>query len=141
MPVRKSNAEWKGDLQNGSGTITVGADKFSQDYTFSSRFEQGSGTNPEELIAAAHAGCYSMALAHALEEKGSVPESVRTEASVDIEKSGDGFSITTIILKTQVKASGIEEQAFQETAAEARDNCPVSQALRGAEIKLEACLE
>jgi len=140
MPTRKSEAVWEGKLQSGKGTVKLGSGTYQGSYSFDSRFQEGQGTNPEELIAAAHAGCFSMALAHGLEEAGYSPEQVKTAAHVQIEKAGDGFQITTIVLKTEAKVPDIEEKDFLEQAETAKTNCPVSKALAGAEIKMEAKL-
>jgi osmotically inducible protein OsmC len=138
MPLRKSEAVWEGKLQSGKGTVKLGSGEYEGSYSFKSRFEQGEGTNPEELIAAAHAGCYSMALSHGLEKNGYTPESVHTVANVNIEKVGDGFKITSIELQTKAKVPDIDEKAFKEQAETAKTGCPVSQALAGTEIKLTA---
>jgi osmotically inducible protein OsmC len=140
MATRKSEAVWEGKLQSGKGTVKLGSGAFEGGYSFASRFQQAEGTNPEELIAAAHAGCFSMALAHGLEEKGYMPERIHTTANVSIEKAEDGFSITSIELETEAKVPDIEEQTFMEQAQAAKTNCPVSKALAGAEIKLRAKL-
>ena len=136
MPTRPSDATWEGKLQTGRGTVTLGSGAFSGEYSFASRFEQGTGTNPEELIAAAHAGCYSMALAHALEEKGYDPQRVHTTAKVSLEQAEGGFQISTIDLETEADVADIDEKAFEELAQAAKTNCPVSKALAGAEIRL-----
>jgi osmotically inducible protein OsmC len=140
MPERSSNAIWQGNLKEGKGTMTVGSGAYEGPYSFASRFEQGQGTNPEELIAAAHAGCYSMALAHGLEQAGNKPESIKTTAKVNIEQVGEGFQITTIELETEGKVPGISEKDFMEQAEAAKTGCPVSQTLKGAQIKLQAKL-
>jgi osmotically inducible protein OsmC len=140
MPERSSNAIWQGNLKEGKGTMTVGSGAYEGPYSFASRFEQGQGTNPEELIAAAHAGCYSMALAHGLEQAGNKPESIKTTAKVNIEQVGEGFQITTIELETEGKVPGISEKDFMEQAEAAKTGCPVSRALKGAQIKLQAKL-
>jgi len=140
MPVRGAEAEWKGNLQSGKGTMKLGSGAFEGSYSFGSRFEDGSGTNPEELIGAAHAGCFSMALSHMLSEAGHIPDTVHTTARVSIDKVGDGFKITSIELKTDAKVPGIDDKSFQEKAQAAKEGCPVSQALAGTDIKLEATL-
>lgn len=137
MPVRVSSAEWKGTLKAGSGTMKVGSGAFEGPYTFASRFESGRGTNPEELIGAAHAGCYSMFLAALLTDAGFPPRSVRTTASVHLEA---GPTITRIELATEAWVPGIEDQAFQAHAEAAKKNCPVSKALAGPQITLSAKL-
>ena len=138
MPVRTAEAEWKGNLSRGSGRMKLGSGAFEGSYSFVSRFEDGPGSNPEELIGAAHAGCFSMALSHMLSEAGHIPDVVHTTAKVHIDKVGDGFKITSIELVTQGKVPGIDEETFQEKAEAAKEGCPVSQALAGTEIKLEA---
>jgi osmotically inducible protein OsmC len=120
--------------------MSFGSGAFEGAYTAASRFEEGEGTNPEELIAAAHAGCYSMALALALTEAGHAPESVNTSAKVAIEKDDDGFSITRSDLTTAVKVEGLDEAEFQKHAEAAKQGCPVSRALGAIEIGLEAKL-
>jgi osmotically inducible protein OsmC len=120
--------------------MSFGSGAFEGAYTAASRFEEGEGTNPEELIAAAHAGCYSMALALGLTEAGHEPESVRTTARVSIEKDNGGFSITRSELSSEVKVAGLDEEEFQKLAGEAKEGCPVSRALGAIEIGLEAKL-
>lgn len=140
MPVRKSEAAWNGDLQNGRGTMKFGGGAFEGAYSFSSRFEEGTGTNPEELIAAAHAGCFSMALSGGLTKAGHAPERIQTTASVRLDKSDAGFTITRITLDTEGEVPGIDEATFQEQAETAKKNCPVSRLLTGAEITVNARL-
>lgn len=140
MPVRKADAVWQGSLQEGKGTIKFGSGAFEGQYSFSSRFEEGVGTNPEELIAAAHAGCFSMALSGRLAKAGFTVNSVRTVGNVHIEKVETGFKITRIHLVTEGDISGIDAAAFQEHAEAAKQGCPVSQLLTGAEITLDAKL-
>lgn len=140
MPKRDGNAVWNGGLKDGNGTIKVGDSLFEGQYSFSSRFEEGEGTNPEELIAAAHAGCYSMAFSAELEAAGFTPNSVSTKASVWLEKVGDGFSITRILLSTEGDVPGIDDAKFQEVATAAKEGCPVSRALSAVDISLEATL-
>jgi osmotically inducible protein OsmC len=141
MPARTSSAVWNGDLQQGQGTMKVGSGAWEGAYSFKSRFEDGKGTNPEELIAAAHAGCFSMALSAALSKAGHPPTRVATTAKVGLEKGGDGFRIPNIHLATQAKVDGIDDAEFQKIADEAKRNCPVSKVLSGAEITLDAKLE
>ena len=139
MPARGS-AEWKGDLRTGTGTFTAG-DTISGDYSFKSRFEDGPGANPEQLIAAAHASCFSMALSNSLAEAGSPPDSVRTDATVTLRMVDGVPTITTIALVTVGRVPGIDESTFQRHAAEAKAGCPVSRALASVpEITLEASL-
>lgn len=140
MATRKGTAEWKGDLPSGSGELTVGEGVFEGAYSFKSRFEEGEGTNPEELIAAAHAACYSMALSNILAEGGHDPESVETTASVHLRMGDDGPEINRIDLRTTGRAGDIDAEHFAKHAEEAKAGCPVSKALAGAEITLEAQL-
>jgi osmotically inducible protein OsmC len=141
MPKRKANASWQGSLEGGHGTMYMASGSYEGPYSAQSRFEEGDGTNPEELIAAAHAGCFSMALSLGLGRAGYEPESIDTEATVQIDKVGDGFGITRILLQTRAKVPGISEDEFQQQAEAAKDGCPVSQALGGVEtIDLEADL-
>jgi osmotically inducible protein OsmC len=137
MPIRTSSAEWKGTLKEGSGTMKVGSGTFEGPYTFASRFESGKGTNPEELIGAAHAGCFSMFLAAVLTDAGFPPRSIRTTAAVHLEV---GPTITRIELATEAWVPGLEEQAFLGHAEAAKKNCPVSKALAGPQITLSAKL-
>lgn len=139
MPVRKAQAEWSGNLREGSGRMAFGS--FEGAYTFASRFEEGEGTNPEELIAAAHAGCFSMALANQLAQAGYTPRRVQTEARVHLEMTNDGPRITKIELDTEVEAPGLDEQTFQKYAEAAKEGCPVSKALAAVPaIELQARL-
>jgi osmotically inducible protein OsmC len=140
MPIRKAEAVWEGNLKKGKGKMKFGSGAFEGSYSFASRFEQGPGTNPEELIGAAHAGCFSMALSMILEMAGYVPESIHTVARVHIDKAGEGFKITTIELETEGRVPGIDEKTFREKAEDAKKGCPVSVALAGVEIKLQAKL-
>jgi lipoyl-dependent peroxiredoxin len=141
MPKRRANARWEGSLEGGQGTMHMASGSYEGPYSFQSRFEEGDGTNPEELIAAAHAGCFSMALSLALGRAGYEPESIDTEATVQIDKVGDGFGITRVLLQTRAKVPGIAEDEFQQQAEAAKEGCPVSQALGGVEtIDLEAQL-
>lgn len=138
MPTRKAEAEWNGNLREGKGTVKVGS--FSAPYSFASRFESGNGTNPEELIAAAHAGCFSMALSAGLAKAGHQPKRVHTTASVTVDKVGEGFGITKIELDCEASVPGIDEKTFQEQANGAKENCPVSKALKAVPITLKARL-
>jgi lipoyl-dependent peroxiredoxin len=140
MPTREAQAEWQGDLARGKGTMSFGSGAWEGAYTADSRFEEGEGTNPEELIAAAHAGCFSMAFALALSQAGHEPDSVRTTAKVSIEKDDGGFSITRSVLSTEVEVEDVSEDEFQKLADEAKQGCPVSRALGAIEIELEAKL-
>ncbi len=140
MPVRRAEAQWNGKIQEGNGTVKLGSGAFEGTYSFGSRFKEESGTNPEELIGAAHAGCFSMALSLFLEKAGYTPERIHTDAKVHIEQVGEGFAITRIELATEAKIEGIDDKAFQEQAEAAKENCPVSKALAGTEITLQAKL-
>lgn len=140
MPKRKANAEWKGDLLEGNGRLSFGNGAYEGNYSFKSRFEEGKGTNPEELIAAAHAGCYSMALSAGLAKAGFKPESVKTEATVRLEKVESGFAITGVHLQTEARVPGLDEEAFIEQAEGAKAGCPVSKALSAVNITLDAKL-
>jgi lipoyl-dependent peroxiredoxin len=141
MPARTANARWEGGLKDGKGNMRFGGGAFEGQYSFSSRFEEGAGTNPEELIAAAHAGCYSMAFSAGLEKAGFSPNSVETEAKVHLSPAdGGGFRISRIDLVTNADVPGIEEDAFQQTAQAAKEGCPVSKALAAVEITLNATL-
>ena len=140
MPTRNAEARWQGDLKSGKGTVKVGNTGWEGPYSFASRFESGSGTNPEELIAAAHAGCFSMALAAGLGKAGFQPRQVHTVAKVHLEKQGEGFAITAIDLETDADVPGIDEATFRQQAEGAKANCPVSRALGGVNIRLNARL-
>lgn len=141
MPVRSSEAVWHGDLPSGSGTMTIGDGVYEGAYSFPSRFQEGPGTNPEELIAAAHAGCYSMALSHGLAQAGHIPTRVHTVANVHLGPDPDGgFHISKIELHTKADVPGLDAAAFQEHAEAAKKGCPVSKLLTGAEIILNAAL-
>ncbi len=140
MPVRKANAIWQGDLKSGKGFVKGESGNIEAEYSFPSRFESGNGTNPEELIGAAHAGCYSMALANGLSKAGFTPNKIETTASVHLEKVGEGFKITKIELDTKADVPGIDEATFKENAEAMKAGCPVSQLVTGAEIVLNAKL-
>ena len=140
MVERTTEAEWKGSLSDGTGVMKLGSGAFDGRYSFKSRFENAKGTNPEELIAAAHAGCFSMALALGLGRAGFTPRRIHTGAKAHIERTGDGFKITRIELDTQAEVPGIDAAAFREQARAAKQGCPVSQALAGTEITLRARL-
>ena len=140
MPTRNATAHWDGPFKGGSGQMSFGS--FEGSYSAASRFEDGEGTNPEELIGAAHAGCFSMALSLALGNEGHEPEQIDTDAAVHIDPAeGGGFEITKIELSTRAKVPGIDEDEFQRIAGQAKEGCPVSKALSGAEITLDASLE
>lgn len=141
MPIRKADAEWKGNLAEGSGRLKVGSGAFEGPYSFKSRFEDGeSATNPEELVGAAHAGCFTMALTAQLSRARLTPARIHTEARVKLEKVGDAFSITQIELDTEAEVPGLDDATFQKYALEAKQNCPLSKALSGTEIHLNAKL-
>jgi lipoyl-dependent peroxiredoxin len=140
MPARTATARWQGGLRDGNGSMRLGSGAFEGQYSFSSRFEEGTGTNPEELIGAAHAGCFSMALAAGLERAGFPANSVETNARVHLVPSDGGFRISRIDLATNADVPGIEPGAFQEAAESAKANCPVSKALTGVDIHLDASL-
>lgn len=137
MPVRFGEAEWNGDLKKGSGSLKVESGTFEADYNFKSRFESGKQTNPEELIGAAHAACFSMALSNELAGAGHNPDSVKTKAEVTLDLSGDGPEITKIKLISKASVPGIGEEEFMNIANGAKEGCPVSKVLTGAEITLD----
>lgn len=140
MIKRKANAIWEGDLEKGKGTLSVGSGAFTGKYSFTSRFEEGAGTNPEELIGAAHAGCFSMALSGDLTRAGYVVDEIRTEAIVSMEKGESGFSISGIKLVTRARVPEIKMDEFVKIASGAKENCPVSKALKAVPVQLEAHL-
>ena len=138
MPVRSSDATWEGDLKNGEGHLSLGSGAFEGSYSFVSRFEDGEGTNPEELIAAAHAGCYAMALSNDLASDGHEPE--RVDATANVHLDMESLTIDTIELVVEASVPGIDEETFVEYAEGAKENCPVSRVLAGADISLDATL-
>ncbi len=140
MPTRIAEAEWLGSLSKGAGTMKLGSGAFEGRYSFGSRFGGEKGTNPEELIAAAHAGCFSMALAYGLEDAGFMANRIRTTAKAHIEKTGDGFRIIRIELDTSAEIPDIDEARFLSQAEAAKRDCPVSRALAGTQITLNARL-
>jgi osmotically inducible protein OsmC len=141
MATRNGSAEWKGDLKGGGGSVTVGDGVFEGAYSFSSRFEEGEGTNPEELIAAAHASCLAMALSNMLSEAGHVPDSVRATAKVQLRPVDGKPTIAQIRLEVEGAVPGLDEDGFRDYAQKAKEGCPVSRALAGVpEIALEARL-
>ena len=140
MPVRNAEANWNGGLKDGQGSVKLGSGAFEGKYSFGSRFENGTGTNPEELLGASHAACYSMALAAGLGKAGFNPQRVHTTAAVSIEKVGEGFKITKIRLVTEAKVPSIDAAAFKDIAEKTKAGCPVSQALSATPIELEAKL-
>jgi lipoyl-dependent peroxiredoxin len=138
---RNASAEWKGGLKDGKGTISTDSGVLADtQYSFGTRFEDGKGTNPEELIAAAHAGCFSMALSGQLGQAGLTAESIRTTASVKLEKTDAGFAITSVHLEVKARVPGADQQAFATAANNAKAGCPVSKVLK-AEITMNASLE
>ena len=138
---RNAKAVWKGGLKGGKGTISTDSGVLSDtQYSFNTRFEEGKGTNPEELIAAAHAGCFSMALSAQLEDVGLTAESIRTTASVRLDKTDAGFAITSVHLDVAARVPGADRQAFETAAQNAKAGCPVSKVLN-AEITMDARLE
>lgn len=140
MPVRKAHGIWQGDLKSGKGTVSVESGIFEgQPYSFSSRFEEGKGTNPDELLGAAHAGCFSMALANMLAQDGHEATRIRTEARVSLGTEG-GAHIEYIELVTEGEVPGIDEATFRDYAERAKTGCPVSKALAALEIRLQASL-
>ena len=140
MPTRSADATWTDNLSDGNGTMTLESGAYEGAYSFRSRFEGGAGSNPEELIAAAHAGCYSMAFANVLAEAGYDPESVDTTADVTLRMVDEEPTITGIHLNTEATVPDIDGDTFQEHAEAAKEGCPVSKALAGTEITLDASL-
>ena len=140
MITRKSSAVWNGTLKGGNGSLKLGSGAFEGQYSFSSRFENGTGTNPEELIGAAEAACYSMALSANLEKAGTPATRISTNARVNLDRGDSGFRIVSIELDTDAQVPGIDNAKFQEQAELTKKTCPISQALTGTEIKLNAKL-
>lgn len=140
MPIRRAEAVWHGSFKDGHGHMQLGEEEFELDYSAGSRFEEDPGGNPEQMLGAAHAGCFSMALASGLSKAGFPPEAIHTTAEVHLEKTEAGWSVTRIHLTTEVEAPGVEEAAFLELAGKAKQNCPISRALGNVEISLEARL-
>ena len=141
MQTRTAQARWQGALKDGKGTMRLGSGAFEGQFSFQSRMENGAGTNPEELIGAAEAGCFSMAFANALDEAGHKPQEISTAAKVQFEKTDKGWTITKIELTTEGTVPGIDEASFTRIANEAKKGCPVSKALTGTEIVLNAVLK
>lgn len=141
MATKSAEAKWEGDLKTGKGNVKVESGAFESQYTFASRFENGKGTNPEELIGAAHAGCYSMALSNELASAGHNPKSVETKAEVVLEMKDEGPEITTVRLISKANVPGIEKDAFMKIANGAKEGCPVSKVLAGAKITLDITLK
>ncbi|HEY8665042.1 MAG TPA: OsmC family protein [Tepidisphaeraceae bacterium] len=140
MPTRNAEATWEGNLKEGKGSMKLGSGAFQGAYSFATRFEAAPGTNPEELIGAAHAGCFSMAFSAGLAKAGYQPRRVHTSAQVHLEKVGEGFGITRIQLNTDAEIPNITETEFQRLANAAKEGCPVSKALAGVKIELQAHL-
>jgi osmotically inducible protein OsmC len=140
MPVRSADAVWNGTLRDGRGTMKLASGAYEGQYSFASRFEEGTGTNPEELIGAAHAGCFSMALSAELTKAGIEPKRIETKAQVHLNKGDAGFSIEVIELTTRADVPGIDQKTFLDYAEQAKKGCPVSRALTGVEIRLNAIL-
>lgn len=140
MAIRKASAVWEGSLREGKGTMRLGSGAFEGAYSFGTRFEDAPGTNPEELIGAAHAGCFSMAFSANLGRAGFAPDYVRTTADVHLEKVETGFKITRIVSHMEAKVPGLDEKTFREQAEAAKSGCPVSQALAAVPIELDARL-
>ncbi|HEX8289291.1 MAG TPA: OsmC family protein [Pyrinomonadaceae bacterium] len=140
--TRKAEADWNGGIMDGKGNLKLGSGAFEGEYSFQSRFgDDTKATNPEELIAAAHAGCYTMALSGNLGRAGYQPKNIHTTAKVKIEKRGEGFVIPNIDLESTAEVDGISDDEFQRIAEETKKTCPVSQVLSGAEISLDAKLK
>ena len=140
MPTRKASARWDGGLKGGKGSFKAESGVIGGTYSFGSRFESAGGTNPEELLAAAEAACFSMALSGALEKAGMAPAWVETDAACTVEKVTEGFGITSIKLKTRASVPGADAAKFQEIAQATKAGCPVSKALAGTKIEVEATL-
>ena len=142
MATRTSSAEWRGNLKDGSGTFALGSGAYEGSYSFASRFEDGAASNPEELIAAAHASCYAMAFSGGIAKAGGTPQSLDVTADVDFgpDKERGGFMITGIKLTVRGRVDGMDAAAFEKAAQEAKAGCPVSKALAGVDITLDAAL-
>lgn len=140
MIERKATARWEGDLRTGTGSVRLGSGAFEGPYSFGTRFESAPGTNPEELLGAAHAGCFTMALSLGLTKAGHPPASLDTTAAVELDKTGDAFSVTRIRLTTRGRVPGLDEAKFRELAEDAKKNCIISRALSGVRMELDAAL-
>lgn len=140
MIERKATARWEGDLRTGTGSVRLGSGAFEGPYSFGTRFESAPGTNPEELLGAAHAGCFTMALSLGLTKAGHPPASLDTTAAVELDKTGDAFSVTRIRLTTRGRVPGLDEAKFRELAEDAKKNCIISRALSGVPMELDAAL-
>jgi osmotically inducible protein OsmC len=141
MPVRRSSAVWEGSFREGKGKVKLGSGLYEGPYSAASRFENAPGTNPDELLGAAHAGCFSMALALILSSQKTPPKKIETTAAVDIEPEGQGFAIKSIALHTTAEVPGVPEADFLKAAEAAKVGCPLSKALKATPITLEAHLK
>lgn len=141
MPTRTAHAIWDGSIQKGEGRMEVGSGTIKEPFSFGTRFESQPGTNPEELVGAAHAGCFSMAFSKTLEDAGFTPEHIETSAEVTVEKQGGGFAMTRVQLDTKAKVPGLDESRFQELVRQANEACVVSQALKGPAIDVTGELQ
>ena len=140
MAIRNAEAVWEGNLKGGKGSVKLGSGAFEGAYSFSSRFEEGTGTNPEELVGAAHSGCYSMFLAALISGEGLEPDSVETTAKVKLGKDETGPLVTNIDLVTEVKCGGLSQEKFEELAQAAKEKCPISRLVSSADVSLDAKL-
>jgi lipoyl-dependent peroxiredoxin len=140
MPIRKAQAAWHGSFRDGEGKMRLGSGAFEGFYSYRTRMEEDPGTNPEELLGAAHAGCFSMSLARRLSAAGHSPERIHTEARVRFGRAGEGYAISRIDLRTEAEVPGVDEELFLEKAEAAKRDCAVSKALAGVDINLEAKL-
>ncbi len=140
MAVRSAIAKWEGTLKEGAGKVSLGSGAFEGQYSFSTRFEEGTGTNPEELLGAAHAGCYAMALNVALERAGHIPNFVHATAKVHLNKVNDAMTINKIDLIVSADVPGIDDATFQQFALDSKNNCIIARALNVPEITLQATL-
>lgn len=140
MAKRTSEAVWRGNLKDGDGTLKLDSGAFEGAFTYASRFEEGEGTNPEELIGAAHAGCFSQFLAAVLSGDGYTPTRIRTTSTVHLGQVNDAPTITKIEINTEAEVPGVDEDTFMKHAQNAKENCPVSKALAGPEITMNAKL-
>lgn len=140
MPVRNAKAVWEGNLREGKGTMKLGSGAFEGSYSFASRFEEGTGTNPEELVGAAHAGCFSMFLSAVLSEAGFVPNRIHTTATVHLDQVEGAPWITRIRLDCEADVPGVDEETFAEKVEASKKGCPVSKALKGVDISVDAKL-
>lgn len=141
MPTRNASATWEGGLKGGKGSFKGSSGVISGAYSFGTRFGEEAGTNPEELLAAAEAACFSMALSGALESAGTPSERIQTEAACTVVQADGGFKITTMKLKVRARVPGVDNDAFQRAVESTRTGCPVSKALTGVDIQVEATLE